>query len=412
MAGSEWIDAALSKEMPLLRDRGQHLEFMERCPENGYELGKEIAAFASSNPGTILIGVADDGSLAGNEEVATPEGRDRLCRRIKGVCSGNVRPAITPMVKFARGRCGSRAGHRGSCGTQPVYHCKHTPYVRHNSQSRPAEPHEVIERVNNSLARNPLTPNADEVGNSFLSSLAATLIEIVNYGGEFDKRNVNPWLELAGMQLGGAVEELRRLASEDRAVTEGIDGRLRSIADKLDAAASHRLTMGGESWRTLSGHVSGAVNEALQLKAEHVDTAPLSAEARQDNDDTITRSARDLSDLNRRAQAMANDGRVGELQEEASRTGHQLLVASHCEDPDQDDDFAARLRETEGHVPRHARVCRDFRAEYARQQQDRVAAFSEFRRDVASGSLPDESELVQISDEELNKFETALENWS
>ena len=70
------------------------------------------------------------------------------------------------------------------------------------------------------------------------------------------------------------------------------------------------------------------------------------------------------------------------------------------------------LGETEGHVPRHARVYRDFRAEYARLQQDRVAAFSEFRRDVASGSFPDESELVQISDEELNKFETALENWS
>ena len=70
------------------------------------------------------------------------------------------------------------------------------------------------------------------------------------------------------------------------------------------------------------------------------------------------------------------------------------------------------LGETEGHVPRHARVYRDFRAEYARLQQDRVAAFSDFRRDVASGSFPDESELVQISDEELNKFETALENWS
>ena len=67
MAGPKWIDEALSRELPLLRDRGegQHLEFMERYPENGYELSKEIAAFASSNSGTILIGVADDGSLAG-----------------------------------------------------------------------------------------------------------------------------------------------------------------------------------------------------------------------------------------------------------------------------------------------------------------------------------------------------------
>ena len=102
MAGPEWIDEALSRELPLLRDRGegQHLEFMECYPENGYELSKEIAAFASSNPGTILIGVADDGSLVGLDDVDTPERRDRLCRRIEGVCSGNVRPAITPVVKF------------------------------------------------------------------------------------------------------------------------------------------------------------------------------------------------------------------------------------------------------------------------------------------------------------------------
>jgi hypothetical protein len=37
MMTPEWIDDALSEELPLLRDRGegQHLEFMESYPENG-----------------------------------------------------------------------------------------------------------------------------------------------------------------------------------------------------------------------------------------------------------------------------------------------------------------------------------------------------------------------------------------
>ncbi len=67
------------------------------------------------------------------------------------------------------------------------------------------------------------------------------------------------------------------------------------------------------------------------------------------------------------------------------------------------------LGETEGHVPRHARVYRDFRAEYARLQRERVAAFSEFRNDVASGAFPAAGELVSICDDEWRKFQDALE---
>lgn len=347
MAGSEWIDEDLSRELPLMRDRGegQYLEFMERYPGNGYELSKEVAAFATSNPGTILIGVADDGSLTGLDDADSPEGRDRLCRRIEGVCSGNVRPAITPVVKFAQEGEAVVLAIEVPRGRQPVYYSKSTPYVRHLSRSRPAEPHEVIERVGEWLARNPLARATDDEATRFLSSLAATLIEVLIYGGEFEERNVNPWLELVRMQLGGAGEELRRLASEDRAVKHGLEERLRSIANKLDAAASHRLVLGGDSWRTLSGYVADAVREAALLKADYIDTAALSADAKQDIDDTIQQSARELSDLDRRAQAMANDGRVEKLQEEASRIGRQLLTVSHYRIPDQADDFSDRLRQ-------------------------------------------------------------------
>ena len=66
------------------------------------------------------------------------------------------------------------------------------------------------------------------------------------------------------------------------------------------------------------------------------------------------------------------------------------------------------LGENEGHVPRHARVYRDFRSEFARLQQERVAAFGEFRRDVASGSFPADDELVAMPEEEWRKFQDAL----
>ena len=59
---------------------------------------------------------------------------------------------------------------------------------------------------------------------------------------------------------------------------------------------------------------------------------------------------------------------------------------------------------TRGHRPRHAKVYRNFRAELDRLQQERVAAFKEFRADVESGAYPEERHLVPIADAEFKAF--------
>jgi 3-methyl-2-oxobutanoate hydroxymethyltransferase len=58
----------------------------------------------------------------------------------------------------------------------------------------------------------------------------------------------------------------------------------------------------------------------------------------------------------------------------------------------------------DGHYPRHAKKYRDLRAEYARIQQERIDALTEFRNDVASGKFPEEGNLVHIASDELEKF--------
>jgi 3-methyl-2-oxobutanoate hydroxymethyltransferase len=65
---------------------------------------------------------------------------------------------------------------------------------------------------------------------------------------------------------------------------------------------------------------------------------------------------------------------------------------------------------TEGHIPRHSKVYRDFRGEYARLQAERVAAFREFAADVESGAYPEDRHLVQIPNGELRKFLRELDN--
>jgi predicted HTH transcriptional regulator len=103
MSFPKWADEQLSNDLPKLRARGenQDLEYIESFPSNARELGKEIAAFASSNQGTILIGVADNGDLIGLNKAKTLEARDELIQRIEGICKGTIKPSITPIARFA-----------------------------------------------------------------------------------------------------------------------------------------------------------------------------------------------------------------------------------------------------------------------------------------------------------------------
>lgn len=63
---------------------------------------------------------------------------------------------------------------------------------------------------------------------------------------------------------------------------------------------------------------------------------------------------------------------------------------------------------TAGHIPRHSKIYRDFNAEYARLQAERVAAFGEFVSDVGSGAYPGKEHLVAMAADELDAFRERL----
>jgi 3-methyl-2-oxobutanoate hydroxymethyltransferase len=62
------------------------------------------------------------------------------------------------------------------------------------------------------------------------------------------------------------------------------------------------------------------------------------------------------------------------------------------------------LGQNTGHMPRHSKVYRNFAAEYARLQQERVAAFSEYVADVNSGAYPENRHVVRMDEVELRDF--------
>lgn len=66
------------------------------------------------------------------------------------------------------------------------------------------------------------------------------------------------------------------------------------------------------------------------------------------------------------------------------------------------------LGSTRGHVPRHGKIYRNFAAEYDRLQAERIAAFTEYARDVASGAYPQPQHMVGMAPNEMTKFRHLL----
>ena len=97
-----WADLQVSLQLPDLcaQGEGQTLEFKERLPAQPHDIGKSIAAFASSNAGLLIYGIANDGSVVGLPEAGDAEGRDRIAQRVMSAAR-DVRPPVHPVVAWA-----------------------------------------------------------------------------------------------------------------------------------------------------------------------------------------------------------------------------------------------------------------------------------------------------------------------
>ena len=59
---------------------------------------------------------------------------------------------------------------------------------------------------------------------------------------------------------------------------------------------------------------------------------------------------------------------------------------------------------TQGKIPRHARIYRDFKKEFAKLQAERVSAFKEFHDDTVNKKFNDPKITVNIDESEFEKF--------
>jgi ATP-dependent DNA helicase RecG len=322
-----WADEQLSNDLPILRSQGesQHLEFKKKFPSNAQDLAKEIAAFATSNQGTILIGVSDEGDLVGVSGAENQDVRDSLLKRLGGICSGTIKPAITPTAKFAYENDLIVLVINVPKGKQPIYYKGNIPYVRHFTDSRPAEPHEVLELIGEYLDKRDIgqEENGNELRSSFYSELANVVGDTLIYADQVHERNVNPWLDQWRSAFGYAAEELRELAAHEIAVEDKLEDELRDAANALDRVANLRLTLGcGPQLNSLTDE---AKDKLQSIKERKLDSIPLSQDSLIYIQDSIISTGRKLRDLAGRAHDLIESGRIEELQENASEYGHDLL---------------------------------------------------------------------------------------
>lgn len=325
-----WAEEELSKDLPVLRARGegQNLEYKEKFPDNTSDLAKEIAAFATSNRGTILIGVSDPGDLVGINNGHDKKERDNLLQRLEGICRGTVKPAITPVAKFAVENEQVVLVINVPHGTQPIYYSNGIPYVRHLTEVRPAEPHEVIDLVADFLAAKNFreSDNLADGHSVFYSDLASVIGKALIYAEQASDRQFNPWLDQWRSEFSYAAEELRELSVQDIAIEDQISNELSALASSLDEVASFRLTLGcGEEF---GGLIEQAKENLYVMKKEKIDSIQLSDNSITQAKDKIIITSRKLHDLVERSHQMAENGKIEELQTEASELGYQLLIVS------------------------------------------------------------------------------------
>ncbi len=324
-----WADSRMSRDLPTLRAKGegQHLEYMSKFPDNRWDLAKEIAAFASSGGGQILIGVDNAGQLVGIdcEDVSQ---RDKYMNSIQGIARGTVNPAVTPRAGFACEEGRVVLFIRVQKGPQPVCYCKGKPYVRHLTESRPATPEEVIQRV---LAWAGVKLSEEGVQTDDKSEyywkprLDNILVDLLIAIDEMPSLSLDPGPDYLQSVCSVSSSGLRQLIIDYLQDEDAVADALRRLADGCDEVVAELNVRHSETWQILEGTCPRAKQAAEEIRESLLGGPPVDESFLQNAKQTIKAAARKARDLILRADRMIDAGRQSDLLYEASEIGDELI---------------------------------------------------------------------------------------
>jgi ATP-dependent DNA helicase RecG len=323
-----WADADLSQRLTDLAAEGesQELEYKERFPEQARDLAKEIAAFATSNSGIILLGVAKSGEIVGLTNCEAASGRESLLDRVAGICANTVKPSVTPRLRFASVKGRTVLAIDVPKSDAPLHYVAGVPYVRQITTSRPAEPQEVIDHI---LAWHRVRNASDESSPeaAFLHHTAMLVVEVLVHAGELEEQQVNPWFDDLRHNLAWLAGEARELASTAPPEFSEMVVTLEALAADLDRAAHERLAL-NSGWDAIDAAARGAMARASEIRQRWIDPHASNEKSVAELHETLQATARKLTSFAGRLQEMDDQGRLREIQSTAGELGLVLLRAA------------------------------------------------------------------------------------
>jgi hypothetical protein len=231
----------------IVKWEGQNVEFMEIFPENVRELAKEIAAFATTNTGTVYIGVDDDGKIVGVRGISDfrdIKGKDEYSNRIQGITQ-SIDPPIRVNVNYIdnEGRVVIRID--APKGSEPMYCFGGIPYLRDITSSRQAK---AVEVKNIHLLYFQATrPASRDLRQSFITRLIDQLSDIRLLLFDYEDHLIRPDINQMLYDLGASGRILLSLSSESQAKQLGIEQQLVRVSESLDELESHQFYVGRQS---------------------------------------------------------------------------------------------------------------------------------------------------------------------
>jgi hypothetical protein len=279
-------------DIHLAEGESQRVEFKEKIPDTVRELAKVIASFATSNTGTIYIGVDDLGNIVGLDGLDNTRGKDEFQQRILGI-SNMVQPAVRVSIDFLKKNSKNIARIIVPKGSEPVYYVGGIPYLRDLSSSRKATAIEVKELHQKYFERQgfPAVRNAQQL---FLTNALLQLSDVQLALSDMEEHHVNPYLQQLMYDLGTSGRSLLDLSADPIASKLALDKELKELGKKLQDMEMHEFVGGRSSWDAFldkGKKASEIVERILPRIRKNMST---SANSKKDFKDSVKRTNRNL----------------------------------------------------------------------------------------------------------------------
>lgn len=321
----DWADPVLSAELPRLAAMGetQDVEFKREMPKHLGDLAKEIAAFATSNAGTILLGIEDGGEIVGLADGVDESARRALRTRLEGVFN-QVRPSVTPTLRFALFDGMVVVAIDVPKGTQPIYYAASIPYHRQITAARPLAPEDVIERV---LEWQAARGGKASPESEFLGTLAGFWPQVDLLLCERRKRKIKPWSDTLRWTAGIYADRARQLGANAPHELEALIEPLEQLADALTAITSERPALGRPDAEVIAAQQE-AERILTEVRARYLSPSRFSDRAARTQRSAVEAEARRLEGLAKRIDADPRGMSLTTVQSEAAERGEALFLAA------------------------------------------------------------------------------------